>query len=214
LKFTEKNGDEDHPKYRTIDGNHDADLAEINRAAEQALIGITAGLDQLGVSAVGGLPYRIARSRYYADTFRSAQINLRVGPIETWWSYDQFARRGMEPVLKFIDSVGERLDKLRTRLQTMKQDILQRSIAIQTEATRDNTHRLERIQTEIMNMTRAMHRLSADVNQLARDKAGLEKDAALWNELKARGALIFAAGGWIAAAIWGAVTFYNRFFGH
>jgi hypothetical protein len=214
LAFAEGNKHTDHPEYRTIDGDHNSDLAAIDRKTEQALIAITAGLDQLGEGAVGGLPYRIARSRYYADTFRAAQLTLRGGTIETWWSYDQFARRGMEPVLKFIDSVGDRLDKLRNRLQTLKQDILQRSIAIQTEATRDNTHRLERIQTEIMNMTRAMQRLSGDINQLAKDKARLEKDAASWHELRARGALIFAAGGWIVAVIWGAVTFYNRLFGN
>jgi hypothetical protein len=48
----------------------------------------------------------LARSRYYADTFRTAQINLRVGPIETWWSYDQFAKRGMDPVA--CEAEGER----------------------------------------------------------------------------------------------------------
>ncbi len=162
-----KSVDDQEEEYRRVDGDHDAHLAEINRAAEHALIRITDGLDKLGDGAIGGLPYRIARSRYYADTFRAAQLNLRVGPIETWWSYDQFAKRGMEPVLKFIDSVGERLDKLRTRLQTMKQDILQRSIALQTEATRDNTHRLERIQSELKRMadlTEVMNRRLAELN--------------------------------------------------
>lgn len=148
---------------RTIDGERDTRLAEINRAAEEALIDITLGLDELGAPAVGGLPYRIARSRYYAETFRAAQEYLRVGNIETWWSYQQFAQRGIEPVLKFIESVGERLDKLRTRLQTTKQDILQRSIALQTEATRDNTYKLEQIWREIERMTKATEKLSGDI---------------------------------------------------
>jgi hypothetical protein len=195
LQFTEENGDRDHPKYRTIDGNHDSDIAEINRAAEQALIDITSGLDELGVAAVGGLPYRIARSRYYAKTFRDAQQHLRVGNIETWWSYEQFANRGMKPDLSFISSVGDRLDKLRSRLQIMKQDILQRSIAIQTEATRDNTHRLERIQNELRNLTQA-------VGDLAREEAEIKRDAALWRERQARAAyLIGVVGGVLGIAI-------------
>jgi hypothetical protein len=144
--------DDREEDYRTIESDNDFNLAEINRAAEHEFIKITESLDKLGGGAVGGLPYRISRSRYYGDTFRAGHLNLLVGPIEAWWSYDQFARR-MEPVLKFIDNVGERFDKLQIRLQTMKQDILQRSIAIQTEATRDNTHRLERIQSELKRMS-------------------------------------------------------------
>jgi hypothetical protein len=176
--FARENKHIDHPEYRTIDGDHNSDLAAIDRRTEHALIAITAGLDQLGEGAVGGLPYRIARSRYYADTFRAAQMNLRVGSIETWWSYDQFAKRGMEPVLKFIDSVGERLDKLRQRLQTMKQDILQRSIAIQTEATRDNTHRLERIQSELKRMADETQAVNQEIVEISKERAELQRKTA------------------------------------
>lgn len=218
--------DEREEDYRTIDGDHDASLAEINRAAEHALLRITGGLDKLGDGAVGGLPYRIARSRYYSDTFRDAQINLRVGAIETWWSYDQFAKRGMEPVLKFIASVGERLEKLRMRLQTIKQDILQRSIAIQTEATRDNTHRLERIQSELKRMAEETHGLNIGLLQLVRHTAEVHKETASvhkeaaqigraiaqlrrWRQL---GALVYAAAGWTAGAIGGAVAVWAWYF--
>lgn len=148
-KFAHENKDKDHPSLRSIEGDYDADLAAINQKAERQLIRITAGLDRVGFGAVGGLPFRIARSRYYADMYRQTVKTLRVGNIETWWSYDQFATRGMEPALQQIDSVGKRMDALRQRLGAVKQDILQSSIASQTEATRDNTHRLERIQAEL-----------------------------------------------------------------
>jgi hypothetical protein len=148
-KKAQKSGNLKEEEEREIDGDRDRELAEINRAAEKALIVITRGLDELGVGAVGGLPYRIAKSRDYADTFRAAREYLREGNIETWWSYEQVVKRGMEPVLTFIEGVGARLDKLRTRLQATKQDILESSIALQTEATRYNTYKLERIQAEL-----------------------------------------------------------------
>lgn len=224
--------DDREEEYRAIEGERDRRLAEINADAGRALIEITEGLDKLGDGAVGGLPYRIARSHYYADTFRDGQINLRVGPIETWWSYEQFARRGMEPVLKFIDSVGERLEKLRTRLQTMKQDILQRSIALQTEATRDNTHRLEQIQHEIRRMvteTQALHRgvlrVESDTGDIRKQAAALQKRAAElevevgeMRKWQKRADLIMysiptwiaVASGW-AAAVWAAAwTYFSK----
>ena len=161
--FAKEQRDKDHQGHRTVEGNYDADLAAIDQRAERALIGITAGLDQLGEGAVGGLPYRIAQSRYYADTYRETVDRMRLGNIETWWSYEQFARRGVEPALRFIASVGERMERLRGRLQIIKQDILQSSIASQTEATRDNTHRLERIQIELSGLTKATEKLSEEL---------------------------------------------------
>jgi hypothetical protein len=152
-------------EFRAVEGNYDTELAHVDQTAERELVRITAGLDELGAGAVGGLPYRIARSRYYADTFREAQKYLRVGNIETWWSYEQFAKRGMEPALRFIASVGDRMQSLRQRLQTMKQDILQSSIASQTEATRDNTHRLERIQAQLAKLTQSTNALTYQIEQ-------------------------------------------------
>ncbi|PWT96006.1 MAG: hypothetical protein C5B53_10440 [Candidatus Melainabacteria bacterium] len=219
LKFAQDNKDRDFPRHRTIEGDYDADVAAINQRAERGLIRITAGLDQLSIGAVGGLPYRIARARYHADTFRETVRNLRVGNIETWWSYEQFARRGMEPAFREIESVGERMAKLRERLQSLKQDILQSSIASQTAATRDNTHRLERIQAEIRRMadeahefrmnliklqmmsaendvgTSQMNKSAAEVAKAAalayQDAAVLYKRAARWYTWKAIGAFFF-----------------------
>lgn len=232
LKFAQENKDKDFPRHRTIEGNHDADIAAINQRAERGLIRITAGLDQLSVGAAGGLPYRIARARYHADTYRETVRNLRVGNIETWWSYEQFARRGMEPAFREIESVGDRMAALRARLQSLKQDILQSSIASQTEATRDNTHRLERIQEEIRRMADEAHafrmdliklemasaetdletsqtnRSAAEIGQAAaaayQEAAALYKKAARWHTRKA----ILA---FICGLIGGALSFFFLF---
>jgi hypothetical protein len=199
-------------EYREKAGERDTSLGEINREAGQALIEIAQGLDTLGDGAVGGLPYRIARSSYYAKSFDDAQMYLRVGNIETWWSYEQFAKRGMEPDLRFIASVGERLEKLRSRLQIMKQDILQRSIALQTEATRDNTHRLEQIQRGIRRMGYEIHILNKNILGLKRDAAEHEKVAAIHNVDKAFWLKLTAIAGFIAAIVGWAVAAYHSSF--
>jgi DNA repair exonuclease SbcCD ATPase subunit len=100
--------------------------------------------------------------------FRDAVRSLRVGNIETWWSSEQFALRAMEPPLRHIAGVGERMQRLRARLQAVKQDILQSSIAGQTEATRDNTHRLERIQAELREIAREAQKSTRLINMLTR----------------------------------------------
>jgi hypothetical protein len=135
---------------RSAKEEHDIALAEISQTIEQALVRISAALDKLGQAAAGGLSYRIHRSRYFAELFRIQAKGLRDSSIETWLSYSQFAERGMEPVLRFIESIANRLSRLSDRLQSVKEDILQAAIAGQTEATRDNTHKLERIQSALL----------------------------------------------------------------
>ena len=143
-------------KLRNVKEERDVNLAQHNQNVENLLVDITATLDKLGQAAIGGLPYRVSRSKYYEVLFRNSVDTLRVGNIETWWSYKQFAERGMYPLLDFIANVGARLEKLRERLQRIKDDILQSSISYQTEATRDNTHKLERIQHGISQLNRSL----------------------------------------------------------
>ena len=156
---------DDGASIREKTGQRDKELADANRGAEKALIAITAALDELGAGTPGGLPYRIARSRYYADLFRDGTRTLRIGNIETWWSYDQFAHRGMEPALRSIASVGERLERLRARLQATKQDIQTSAIVNQTEATRDNTYKLERIQAELARLAKATEGYTTEIKK-------------------------------------------------
>jgi hypothetical protein len=192
-EYTAKVENNDFRQIRTVQGNRDTDIAAANHNVERVLIGISAGLDQLGAAAIGGLQYRISRSRHYADLFRDGVRNLRVGNIETWWSYEQFAVRGMEPALRHITEVGERMDKLRARLQAVKQDILQSSIATQTEATRDNTHRLERIQAELKVIAVATRASTDAINKLQRRAAYFGAASSIFTGLYGALMAIYAA---------------------
>jgi hypothetical protein len=128
-------------------------LSDCNRRTGDHLLMISSELDNLGKVAIGGLSYRVSRSRLYALMYRDSVKTLRDGNIETWWSYKQFAIRGMEPALRFIKSIGTRLDKLRDRIQMVEQAILQDSISAQTEATRDHTYELAEIQAALGDLT-------------------------------------------------------------
>jgi hypothetical protein len=129
--------------------DRDIKLAGHNQGAELALVQITRELDRLGQAATGGLTYRINRSRYFADLYRKQAAALADTDIETWWSYSRFANRGMEPTLRLIEGIGESYFRLHEQLESIKQDILQSSINNQTESTRDNTYKLERIQAAV-----------------------------------------------------------------
>jgi hypothetical protein len=139
----------------------DEDLAQINRQADLELIRVKTYIDELGRDAIGGLPFPINRSRYYADMYRTMVKTLRVGTIDTWWDYEQLASRGVEPPFKFIDNVGTRLEGLRVRLRDAMEAVQTSAIANQTEATRDNTYQLEVI-------ARGIQQIEQQTNQLKR----------------------------------------------
>lgn len=134
---------------RRMKSEKDEELARNNQNAEFELIKIAAALDSLGANAVGGLPYRLNRSKYYSQLFRAQVPTLRCGQIDTWWSYDQFATRAVEPALKFIENLDHRLAALRQRLADATENVQTSAIVNQTEATRDNTFQLEVIAGEL-----------------------------------------------------------------
>jgi hypothetical protein len=138
--------------------NKDADernakLAHLNEYIELQLIGIAKGLDEMGKGSIGGLPYRIARSRYHAQLFNEMRNALGIGNIESWTSYDQFANRGLKPVFDFIEAVGHRLRQLRQRLANVMQSIQTSALVTQSEETRKNTRALELLQRSAKNIT-------------------------------------------------------------
>jgi hypothetical protein len=141
----------------------DEDLAQINHQSDIELIRVKTYIDELGRDAIGGLPFRINRARYYADMYRSMVETLRVGSIDTWWDYKQLATRGVEPPLKFIDNVGIRLDGLRVRLRDAMEAVQTSAIANQTEATRDNTYQLEVIAKGILDVHTRLGELNAKI---------------------------------------------------
>jgi hypothetical protein len=128
-------------------------LSALNEYVELQLIGIAKGLDEMGEGAVGGLPYRIARSRYYAQQFKAMRETLGVGNIESWTSYNQFASRGLEPIFEFIESAGHRLRALRQRLANVMQSIQTSALVTQSEETRKNTRALELLQRSARGIT-------------------------------------------------------------
>jgi hypothetical protein len=146
---------------RTAKSRHDEDMAQLNRQTDLRLQRIKTHIDELGRDAIGGLPFRINRAHFYAEMYRTMVDTLRVGSIDTWWDYKQLASRGVDPPLKFIENVGERLDKIRTRLRDAMDAVQTSAIANQTEATRDNTFQLEVIADETGRVVEATARLAA-----------------------------------------------------
>src|SRR4029079_10805448 len=113
-------------------------LYEVSSELETELIAIGAALDEIGWRTVGGLHYRVTRSSYHVDAFKRLLETLEVQNIQTWVSYEQFVKRGLEPAFEYIGSVGTRVRALRDRLQTVSETIETSALVGQSAATRYN----------------------------------------------------------------------------
>lgn len=120
-------------------------ISEISSGTEQRLIAISTELDRISQQSIGGLPFRVMRSKHYIKMFDSQIDGLRVKRIETWVPYDEFVARGLRPTFEFIEAVGVRLDKLRGRLQNAMQAVQTSAIVAQTEATRQVSSDLKKV---------------------------------------------------------------------
>ncbi len=128
------------------------ELSKLNSNIELELLNLGSSLNNLGQGVTGGLFYRISRSKFYAKCFNDLRVSLIVGNIESWTSYDQFARRGLQPVFDFIESVGPRLSGLRGRVADVMDSIQTAALVAQTEETRENTRELEKLQKAAANI--------------------------------------------------------------
>jgi len=114
-------------------------LYRISSTIEGKLIKLGARLDGLGSEAVGGLHFRINRSRHYVREFRVLLKTLNVGNVPTWVSYEQFVLRGLQPAFDEIADTGRRLRALRARLGSVTEMIETSALVGQSAATRHNT---------------------------------------------------------------------------
>jgi hypothetical protein len=127
-------------------------LYKLNQNVESKLMSISSALDSLGDRVTGGLPYRIARSKFYVAQFNHMRALLLVTNIDSWTSYSQFAERGLQPVYDMIEGVGSRLASLRARLTATMQSIQTVALVTQTEETRLNTRELQLLQESASNI--------------------------------------------------------------
>jgi hypothetical protein len=118
---------------RTLDNDIDQRLrtAEPDRDAPSPLPGalteiqaklneLTAGPQSRGdQKTIGGLLYRVNRSRYYARDFDQRMTDMLFRRIEGWEPYDIFMHRNLYPIMDHIDSIGRRFDALAARVQRL-----------------------------------------------------------------------------------------------
>ena len=94
-----------------------------SQSLELELCKLERELERISEGPIGGLQYRVARSRYYAKQFEERLKDLELDPIRKWQSYDVFARRRLMPAFAYIDSVGQRMINLRMRLHTILESV-------------------------------------------------------------------------------------------
>jgi len=125
---------------------HSGRLAEIEQ-------GIKHGVTEKTPQIVGGLPFRVERSRYYQQQFRGLVRGLRIGRIEGFLTYAEAVGRRLGGIYDLINTVGHRHERLREtlaalsrRAQTARQLELTGTITSFTSAITTETRAIERLQ--------------------------------------------------------------------
>ena len=103
-------------------------------------------LSAIGSDIRGGLPYRVARARLYAESYDNILTGMRIERIEGFMPYDEFIRRRVRENFSFISRLGDRhrqlLDRYRTAIE-LSQSISLRAIAGETNALAKSAHLVE-----------------------------------------------------------------------
>jgi hypothetical protein len=114
--------------------------------AEAELRKFGSKLSVIGSDIRGGLPYRVARSRLYAESYDNILQGMRIKRIEGFMPYDEFIRRRVRENFSFISRLGDRhrqlLDRYRTAIE-LSQSISLRAIAGETNALAKSAHLVE-----------------------------------------------------------------------
>jgi Protein of unknown function (DUF3422) len=71
---------------------------------------------------IGGLLYRINRSRYYVRNFKLGMEDMRFAPIRGWEPYDAFMHRNLFPTIDHIDAIGQRFEALASRVGRLTEE--------------------------------------------------------------------------------------------
>lgn len=104
----------------TIDHRLRGGATELSR---DALRGIQKELNGLtSDEKIGGLLFRINRSRYYARSFQVGMKDLLFGRIKGWEPYDAFMNRNLFPTIDHIDAIGVRFEALAARVERLTEE--------------------------------------------------------------------------------------------
>jgi hypothetical protein len=125
------------------------ELASLVKRVERRLVEIASSLDSVGTGGSGRLLFVINRSKIHMNEFERMAPSLEIGNIDGWVNYEQFVHRSVLPTFDMIRATGERLVGLRERLQSVTEMIQTSALIVESEATRQNTAILRRIQSNI-----------------------------------------------------------------
>lgn len=118
--------DKDITDFRAESSNiktiHNAESESLELTYKSKLVEFAERFNKLDRCAVGGLSFRIERSRYYAASFRNQVKDLRIVRIEGWQPYHEFVRRYLFQIFDGIQSIGRRYEALGRKIDRLRAD--------------------------------------------------------------------------------------------
>lgn len=96
---------------------------ETARKTREDLNEVFKRLAKLSATVPYGLAYRIVHSHHAVSTLKTIMKDLRVQRIQGWQPYNEFLRRRLFSVFDSIEDMGGRLDQLRSRANSLLNQI-------------------------------------------------------------------------------------------
>lgn len=99
---------------------------------------------------VGGLNYRIERSRYYVESFKRTLPDLRIDRVEGFQPYDEFVRRRYGATWDRISRLGFRHARLQERIEFLANRVLTSQQLVQSrEQTKQTQQQVEQTRLQV-----------------------------------------------------------------
>jgi len=117
-------GKDDHED----DGSELIEIRKLNRQ----LANVQRELAEGSRNIRGGLSYRTERSGYYLRQFDDLVRALRIRRIEGFQRYDQFVNRRLGATFEFIETIGQRYERLQRKISILSQQLRTTELAHQT----------------------------------------------------------------------------------
>jgi hypothetical protein len=113
---------------------------------EQRLAEIGQGMKDKTRHIIGGLAYRVERSRYYQGQFDGLVRDLGVEPIEGYPTYDWAVRRRLGGIYDFINTVGRRYERLQQMVGRLDRQVRTSKLLILQSELKDYSAEIDKIQ--------------------------------------------------------------------
>lgn len=138
---------ENSAKSHDVNGSKPEQRPKSNFTLSEFLGSIEFQLRSADKKCLGGIEYRIEKSRYYISKFNQGLTHLGEGEFEDFQPYSNFVSTRLGPAFDYIDMLQARYDRIRANTRVLYAQSSTDQLRELVEAVRDRNTEIEHIQT-------------------------------------------------------------------